>query len=214
MSRQKVCEGKAKAKIFIKFKDGKKEEIECSAPAFVEVKDDVPNSTGTEEYIVEGTYTSTIAGCGQNTFSTFLPGPGIKLKRVPGATREDGEITLASWYVTNAAGYHADISGKGCAFQGFSEDFREGCDFYGGSRATGHSPVITVIKKKDESTDEPKCLITITDSAGKEVYKKSAECPIKWGAACGNGECPPQNLRCRQTAYPGYKCVPCEELRR
>jgi hypothetical protein len=211
MAKIKVCEGKTKAKFLIKFKDGKREEVECSAPAFIELKDDVPNSTGTEEYIVEGTYTSTIAGCGSNTFSTFLPGPGIKLKREEGVI---GEFTVVGYYVTNAAGFRAEISGKGTAFQGFKENFETHCEDYGSNRATGHSPTITVIKKKDDTTDEPKCLIIITNSEGKEVYKKSAECPIKWGAACEEGECPGQHLRCRSSTYPGYRCVPCNEFGR
>jgi hypothetical protein len=213
MEKVKVCEGKDKAKIFIKFKDGKKEEVELEAPAYVELKENEPASSASDTYLIKGTYWSAIpyaqigGNCGTNEFTGQMAGPGIKIFKEPPDT--SGSST---WVLINSKGIKEAIICRYSGLQGLLD--RGSCNPenpYG--YGMGNSPVITEIKRSDGGTDDPKCRIIVTDKDGKEVYNRQAECPIKWAAGCDN-ECPSQHLRCRTTAYPGYRCVPCSEFRR
>lgn len=46
---------------------------------------------------------------------------------------------------------------------------------------------------------------------GNVVYKDEGDCPVTFDIVCGEG-CPPGTTKCFSTNYPGYCCLPCNEM--
>lgn len=176
----KVCEGKARARIFVTFKDGRKEEIVIEpAPADVTVVSQFNPSCGRP-----------------GTWQYF--------------TRDD-----LSSDTRTVAGYENDsfiVTGE-CSRQVYLRNAACGADRFveGDGNCPAGSTRISNTKFTPSNTPES-CEIVIKNSGGIVIYKKQAECPIRWKAACDD-DCPPQSLKCKTAGYPGYKCKPCSEFR-
>lgn len=54
------------------------------------------------------------------------------------------------------------------------------------------------------------CEITIKTS-DLSIFKDRGICPCKFDVACDD-ECPDGYLKCSQVAYPGYCCIPCDDI--
>lgn len=57
---------------------------------------------------------------------------------------------------------------------------------------------------------ERDCKITIKNLAGKLLYQEVGKCPVRFKIACEG--CPPDYIKCHSDAYPGYCCIPCDEM--
>jgi hypothetical protein len=53
----------------------------------------------------------------------------------------------------------------------------------------------------------------IAKVAGKKVWSDKGKGQPRYYTACDN-DCPSQTMRCRTSAYPGSRCVPCSQFRR
>ncbi len=60
------------------------------------------------------------------------------------------------------------------------------------------------------SIEKPKCHIEVKYN-GNTVHKADGTCPINYTVNCGE-ECPPGTFKCLSTNYPGYCCLPCNEI--
>jgi hypothetical protein len=56
--------------------------------------------------------------------------------------------------------------------------------------------------------------IIISDTNGNQLFKdeKTSDTPPKYNVACGDG-CPPNHIKCKCDSYPGYCCIPCNEIK-
>lgn len=43
------------------------------------------------------------------------------------------------------------------------------------------------------------------------IFQDQGECPVSFDVVCGEG-CPTGTLKCPQSGYPGFCCVPCTEI--
>lgn len=55
------------------------------------------------------------------------------------------------------------------------------------------------------------CILNISYK-GKQIFSDVGECPISFNVGC-NDDCPPGHIRCETSAYPGYCCIPCNEIK-
>jgi HSP20 family molecular chaperone IbpA len=55
------------------------------------------------------------------------------------------------------------------------------------------------------------CILNISYN-GKQIFSDTGECPITFNVGCNDG-CPPRHIRCETSAYPGYCCIPCNEIK-
>ncbi|ARV59147.1 hypothetical protein BZZ01_11295 [Nostocales cyanobacterium HT-58-2] len=57
------------------------------------------------------------------------------------------------------------------------------------------------------------CEITITSSqSGQKLLVDSGTCPVHFHVSC-NDDCPSGYIRCETSQYPGYCCIPCNEIK-
>lgn len=56
------------------------------------------------------------------------------------------------------------------------------------------------------------CKLEVKDKTGKLIFEKAGNCPIKFTVACGDS-CPEGHIKCKCSDYPGYCCIPCEQLK-
>lgn len=54
------------------------------------------------------------------------------------------------------------------------------------------------------------CTIKISNSIN-QIYEYSGQCPCIFNVACDD-DCPPGTTKCFSTNYPGYCCLPCNEI--
>lgn len=175
----RVCENKAKATIFIKFKDGKTETVVIEpGAAEVEVVDlsAVRGTGGTWNFLIGDNISKDLPrstpGYSEDSFvwrdpcgrQLFVVNPGLPDRQIDG----DNNCPAGPGYIKNL--------------------------------------VFTPSPTPED------CEIKVKNNSGVEVYKKVSACPVKWNSACEN-DCPPQHLKCKTTAYPGFKCVPCSNFR-
>jgi hypothetical protein len=107
---------------------------------------------------------------------------------------------------------------EGKASDSWTSDFlmpNTSCTQAGNWNVRRNGGIIQVSSPIDKPSFEykPNCTLTIKDKKGL-LFKKEfeGECP-QVSVGCDD-DCPPQHMRCRTTAYPGYRCVPCSQLRR
>jgi hypothetical protein len=193
-----VCNNKKKATIFIKFKDGRREQVVVEpGGASVDVTQEEPEEQGAGN-LMYFVYTNR-SGC----WGTQVEKDGPFYGPIRGAyvfTDPAGGVR-AYLKVSDQAGNQVDLVRYTCSLGSGGETFS--------------IQSIELAPNQDPSPEQPeiKCRIIVKDSKGTEVYNKLDECPIKWNFACDD-DCPSQFLRCRASAYPGYRCVPCENFRR
>lgn len=214
----KYCQGEPPAKVLIKFKDGKKEEVNTdSVPVDVSVAkkrgvqpdNDEDSATGNccdIPYVVKLSYTS----CSLRPGTTECQGE---------PTTEEAEPTiqgkLIGLEVTEFNGVPNAVTAtrKGC------DGVEQKVNLIGlaGYKLLGFS--ISTITRADgkpdvcdpPDPDEGKCVITVKNSNGGIIYKKEADCPIKYKVRCGD-QCAEGEIRCESNQHPGYCCIDCGEL--
>lgn len=81
---------------------------------------------------------------------------------------------------------------------------------------TGVACDITTIVKdvniKCLSATKNRCSIQLFDTtSGKLIFQDQGDCPIEFKVQCGN--CPDDSIECKTSGYPGYCCIPCNELK-
>lgn len=57
------------------------------------------------------------------------------------------------------------------------------------------------------------CFIKVRDLQGKLIFKDSGQCPITYKVECIKDKCPEGFMKCKRDAYPGYCCIPCNEIK-
>ena len=55
------------------------------------------------------------------------------------------------------------------------------------------------------------CTIVISNN-GNTIFTDKGECPCNFNVACGD-DCPDGSIRCDCDSYPGYCCIPCDEVK-
>lgn len=214
------CANKPPAKVLIQFKDGAKEEVETSSvPIDVSVTkkrgiqpdNDEDSATGNccdIPYVIKLSFTSCV-------LSHLNPG---ECSDEP-PTTEDAEPTvqgkLVGLQITEFMGVPNAITAtrKGC------NGVEEKVNLIGLSGRKLLSFSISTIARADgkpdvcnpPDEDEGKCVITVKSSGGGTIYKKEADCPIKFKVRCGR-ECADGEIRCESNTYPGYCCIDCGDL--
>lgn len=63
---------------------------------------------------------------------------------------------------------------------------------------------------KCENAKNKRCSIQVFDLGGSVIFQDQGDCPCSYEVQCGN--CPSGNIECKKAAYPGYCCIPCQEL--
>lgn len=214
------CANKPPAVVDIIFKDGKKDKVESSdvpIEVFVKKKIGLPTENQDPD--------SGHGGCCDVTYIIKFSYEACAIGTTPNTCA--GE-TVKHQVETEIAGKM--LGTKITQFQGTDNAIaltRRGCDgreetfnLLGLSSQKLVSYSIQEIARKDgkpdictpPDDDEKQCVITVKGAKSGIVYTKEAECPIKFTVGCG-GECPPQSLRCKTSAYPGYVCKPCNDFR-
>lgn len=76
------------------------------------------------------------------------------------------------------------------------------------------SPIVSIDYSKKcpvpIKPSEYECVLKISYE-GNQIYSDSGDCPLNFVVACGN--CPNGYIECKTDAYPGYCCIPCNEIR-
>jgi hypothetical protein len=67
----------------------------------------------------------------------------------------------------------------------------------------------TTVNCPSSQQKNSRCSIIVTHE-GVTIFQDQGDCPIEHEVQCGN--CPDGNIECKKSGYPGYCCIPCEEL--
>lgn len=64
----------------------------------------------------------------------------------------------------------------------------------------------------DMPQPKKRCKISVKTTSGGILINEEGDCPVDYNVAC-NDDCPPNTVRCSSDAYPGYCCIPCNEIK-
>lgn len=80
---------------------------------------------------------------------------------------------------------------------------------------TGPAVDITTIVKniniKCPTATKNRCSIQIFNIENELIFQDQGDCPVEFEVQCGN--CPDGTIECKISAYPGYCCIPCSEVK-
>lgn len=117
--------------------------------------------------------------------------------------------------VPNGELYYPGENYKGISWWGCNkDDFNRNPDgsLNGPGINTATFSLISSLKCPTVSQNQAKvkCYLEVK-YAGQIIFTDSGDCPVKYAVACGE-ECPPGTTKCASTNYPGYCCLPCNEI--
>lgn len=122
-----------------------------------------------------------------------------------------------AWAVHDYLVYPSPDFDYGVNYEGISPWFCGDFDFLrdadGKPRGTGVD--ITTIERLSTPTctaplTANRCSIEVK-SKGIIIFQDQGECPVSFNVICGE-DCPSGTLKCPQSGYPGYCCLPCDEI--
>lgn len=84
------------------------------------------------------------------------------------------------------------------------------------NRVFGERIEIISVVRSDGQLDncgdpKPGCTIKVLYK-GQVIFADKGKCPITYSVVCGD-ECPPGTTKCLKSDYPGYCCLPCNEIK-
>ena len=87
------------------------------------------------------------------------------------------------------------------------------CDGVWGNETLAHNNLVfdTSVHCPGTKNDSSNCFIKVTKN-GAQIHKATGKCPVNFTVACGDN-CPDGYMRCEKPEYPGYCCIPCDEIR-
>ena len=64
----------------------------------------------------------------------------------------------------------------------------------------------------DMPRDKKRCKFSVNTTDGGSLINEEGNCPVNHNVVC-DSDCPPDTVKCSSNVYPGYCCIPCNEIK-